>query len=142
MARLFLAALLSLFASASTAQDAGSLALVKRGGDAYVSSGADAALTVWLSGSALEGNPQATSQANLLRQIEAFYGKPESMDVVKQSSTSPRSEIIYFTINYAKGIAYGRFQTYRTKSGQWVATAFKFNTDAIEIFPSSLLTTN
>ena len=139
MARWLMLAVLALFASASQAQDAKSLAVLKRGADAYIAGGADPAIQAWLSGSALEGNPQATSQSNLLRQIEAFYGKPESMDVVRQAAISPRSEVIYFTINYAKGPAYGSFQTYRTKDGTWIATAFKFNTNANDIFPADLL---
>jgi hypothetical protein len=139
MVRFVFTVMLSLFASVSVAQDAGSLALIKRGGDAYLSGGADAAITAWLGGSALEGNTQATSQSNLLRQIEAYYGKPESLDIVKQTPTSPRSEMVYFTINYSKGIAYGRFQTYRTKSGAWISTAFKVNTEAVDIFAASLL---
>ena len=134
-----LTVLLYLFATDCRAQDAESAALIRKGAEAYVSKGAEAAINVWLSGSAVEGNTQATSQSNLLRQIESFYGKPESLDIIKQTPISPRSEMVYFTINYTKGIAYGRFQTYRTKADEWIATSFRVNTEATDIFPTRLL---
>lgn len=142
MARLLFVVLLTFYASVSAAQDPGSLAIVKRGGDVYLNGGADAAINSWFAGSSPEVNALAVSQSNMLRQIEAHYGKPESVDIVQQSPISPRSERIYFTINYAKGIVYAQFEAYRTKEGVWIATAFKFHTVADEVFPSSLLSRN
>ena len=127
------------FSAGAVAQDAGSISLVKRGADAYVAEGPEAAIKAWLAGSGLEGNTQALTQANMLRQIEDYYGKPQGIDVIKRTTVSPRSEIIYFAVNYAKGIAYGRFQTYRTTDGEWISTEFRFHTNANEILPPAIL---
>ncbi|KFN46719.1 hypothetical protein [Arenimonas metalli] len=123
----------------AVAQEANSQALVERGADAYVADGPEAAIKVWIAGSGLEGNTQALTQANMLRQIEDYYGKPQGIDIIKRSRISPRSEIIYFAVNYAKGIAYGRFQAYRKTDGQWISTEFRFHTQANEILPPAVL---
>jgi hypothetical protein len=137
--RLLLLTVLFLFSTGAVAQEAGPLALVERGAESYVTDGPEAAIKTWIAGSALEGNTQALTQANMLRQIEDYYGKPQGIDVIKRTKISPRSEIIYFAVNYEKGIAYGRFQAYRTTEGEWISTEFKFHTQANEILPSSVL---
>ena len=110
--RRFLLALFScsafVFASAFAAEP-GARALVERGLSAYITGGPDAAIKAWLKGSGMEGNTQSLTQANNLRQIEDFYGKPESYDIVKENSISPRSQMIVFSINHVKGIVFGRF---------------------------------
>ncbi|WP_310601483.1 hypothetical protein [Desulfobulbus sp.] len=121
------------------AVEPGAKAFVERGLSAYLTDGPDAAIKAWLKGSGMEGNTQALTQANSLRQIEDFYGKPESYDIVKENTISPRSVMVVFTINHAKGIVFGRFQVYRTKSGEWVATEFKFNTEAAVLLPPEMV---
>lgn len=113
--------------------------LVEAGVKAYVGGGAKDALRVWLKGSALEGNPQALTQANVLTQIEEFYGKPIGLDVVREQEAGPRARVIYFSINFEKGIAFGVLQAYRNPAGLWITTQFNFNTDALKVFPSCLL---
>jgi hypothetical protein len=113
-------------------------ALVESGMSAYLSGDASAAIKAWVKGSALESNTQALSQANFLRQIEDFYGKPQSIDILKEVVLSPRSHLIYFALNYEKGIAYGRLQAYRTGSGAWISTEFRFHTEASQVLPTSL----
>ena len=109
------------------------------GASAYLKDGASAAVTAWLKGSALEGNTQATSQANTLRQIEDFYGKPEGFEVISESTVSPKTTMVLAVINYQKGPLFARFQTYKLSSGLWVATEFKFHTEAAQIFPNTAL---
>lgn len=130
----------AVFASSSSlAAEPGAKALVVRGLSAYITEGPDAAIKAWLKGSGMEGNMQALTQANNLRQIEDFYGKPESYDVVKVNIITPRAEMIVFSINHNKGIVFGRLQAYRTKSGQWVSTEFKFSTDAVAFLPPEMV---
>jgi hypothetical protein len=132
-------AVLFFLSTGAVAQETSSQSLVERGADAYVADGPEAAIKVWIAGSGLEGNTQALTQANMLRQIEDYYGKPQGIDIIKRSRISPRSEIIYFAVNYAKGIAYGRFQAYRKMDGEWISTEFRFHTQANEILPPALL---
>lgn len=129
----------SFLTSSVLAADPGAKALVEHGLSAYLSGGPDAAIKAWLKGSGMEGNTQALTQANSLRQIEDFYGKPESYDIVKENAISPRSQMVVFAINHAKGVVFGRFQAYRTKSGAWVTTEFKFHTEAAAVLPPEMV---
>jgi hypothetical protein len=125
--------------SVSFAQGSTIAALVKKGVDAYVKEDATAAMKAWVGGSALEGNTQAMTQANMLRQVEDFYGKPTGFDVVAEVTLSPRARLLYFAINYNRGALFCRFQAFEAKPGQWVVNEVKFHTEANNIFPSSLL---
>lgn len=125
---------LTTFADSSTATG-----LVESGLSAYLKDGPDAAIKAWLQGSGMEGNTQALTQANNLRQIEDFYGKPESFDIVKENEISPRSRMVIFAINHAKGIVFGRFQAYQVKSGNWVSTELKFHSEAASVLPADIV---
>ena len=130
---------LALVSTPTFSAEQGANALVERGLSAYVAGGPDAAIKAWLKGSGMENNTQSLTQANGLRQIEDFFGKPESYDIIKVNAISPRSEMIVFTINHVKGAVFGRFQAYRTKSGEWVATEFKFHTEAAALLPPDIV---
>ena len=124
--------------SAPTDSSTTARALVENGIKAYKQGAAENAIKVWIKGSALEANPQALTQANSLRQIEDFYGKPVSVDIVKEYEAGPKVRVLYATINYQKGAAFAKFQVYQVPSGQWVSTQFFFHTDAAQIFPPCL----
>lgn len=114
-------------------------AVFANGVQAYMKGGANAAINEWLKGSALEGNPQATSQANSMRTIEDFYGKPEGHEILSESPVSERSVMLLAVINFQKGPVYARFQLYKLATGSWVVTEFKVHTDATQLFPNSAL---
>ena len=136
---LLITALVASSSFGAIAQSQSARALVEDGASAYLKDGATAAINVWLKGSALEGNTQATSQANTLRQIEDFYGKPESYETISESTLSAKSKLVLFVINYQRGPLYARFQVFQLPSGKWVSTEFKFQTEAANIFPAPLL---
>ena len=136
MSKLLAFALLLLAASAQASSTPAGV--VQRGLDAYLKGDAVAAVKGWLEGSALEGNPQASTQANSLRQVEDFYGKPESYQLLGEHQIAERARMIYFAVNYTKGVAFLRFQVYRLASGQWVSTEFRFHTDANQVLPAHL----
>ena len=127
------------FASAAFAQAPSPKAHFEAGARAYLKDGANAAIAEWIKGSALEGNTQATSQANSLRQIEDFYGKPEAFEVLSENKLSERSSLVLAVINYQKGPLYARFQVFKLSSGGWVVTEFKVHTEAAQLFPNSAL---
>ena len=120
------------FAAGKSAQD-----LVESGLKAYAKNDARAAIQIWIKGSGLEGSKNALSQANSLKQIEDYYGKYENYEIVRSHKLSKRSTIILFVMNYSKGITYAKFQAYKTKSNVWVATEFKFHTEAARIWPKA-----
>lgn len=123
----------------SHAQSATARALVEAGAAAYVKDGASAAVRVWLEGSALQGNTQALSEANSLRQVEDFFGKPTGYEVIVDNPIGSRSRMVLFVINYQKGALYARFQAYQTDGGKWVSTEFKFQSEAAKVFPPSVV---
>ena len=123
--------------TASFAANNSAQSLVESGLEAYSKNGARAAIKAWIIGSGLEGSKDALSQANTLKQIEDFYGAFEGSEIVKTHSISNKSAMILFVMHYNKGITYSRFQTYKTKTGQWVATEFKFHTEASQVWPTS-----
>lgn len=136
---LFLVAALGL-PIATFAQPAdGPKAIVERGVSAYLKGDAAAAMREWVKGSFMESNPQAMSQANSLRQIEDFYGKPQGFDLVKESAITPRAKTVYFALNFERGPAFARLNAYRKDDGTWITTSLFFNTEASQVFPSSLL---
>jgi hypothetical protein len=125
---------------ATLAQPAeGARAIVERGMAAYLKGDAAAAMREWVKGTFMESNPQAMSQANSLRQIEDFYGRPQGYDLIKESTVTPRATTLYFTLNYERGIAFARLNAYRKADGAWITTSFFFHTEAAQVFPTSLL---
>jgi len=126
-----------LFATTAHATNKTAEELVINGLTAYQNNDARAAIQTWIKGSGLEGSKEALSQANTIKQIEDFYGAYESYEIVKSHKISKRSTMVLFVMNFNKGITYVRFQVYKTKDGSWVATEFKFHTEASQIWPLS-----
>jgi hypothetical protein len=126
-------------ATSAHAQYTSAAGVFRAGAEVYVKEGATAATQAWVKGSALEGNTQALSQSNMLRQIEDFYGKPVGFEFVAEHPVSPKVQMVYAVIHFAKGPLFCRFQAYEAAPKQWVATEFKFHTEATQVFPFSLL---
>ena len=132
--------LLSFFLFSSTAFATNSPeALVENGLKAYISNGAKAAIVEWIKGSGMDGSTQALSQAGALTQIEAYFGDVEGYEVLGVNEITKRSSMTLFVINYQKGAAYGRFQSYKKSDGTWVVTEFNFNTEAVQAWPSTVV---
>ena len=112
--------------------------VVEAGLKAYKAEGAQAAIKEWAKGSPFENNPQALSNANVLKQIEDLYGSYLGFEPVQVHDVSPGTQIVYFVMNYAKGPLFARFVLFRTGS-QSVVVSFKFHTDVEQVFPLGLL---
>ncbi len=125
---------LSVAQAADTAE-----ALVEEGLATYKKSGAKAAIEAWIKGSSLDGGKEALSQANILRQIEDYYGTLEDYAIIKSNKMSKRTKMILFVMNYNRGVTFGKFQAYQDKNGSWIATQFKFNTNVSLVWPDSMI---
>jgi hypothetical protein len=108
--------------------------IVLAGLDAYKAEGADAAMKAWIKGSPLDGSKDALSQANVLRQIQDFYGSYKTFDLVHTRILSPNIRVIYLSLNYEKGPLFAKFVVYQTVQG-WILTTFTFNTKDELIIP-------
>lgn len=120
------------------AQEQPAASLIKAGVDAYLKEGAAAGLRAWLKGSPAEGNAEALSQANVLKQIEELYGKFEGHDIISNATITSRVNLIYFVLYYEKGVVYCNFEIYKLKQGQWVLGELNFHTKSEKILPEQL----
>ena len=103
--------------------------------ETYKTSGPEEAVRTWIKGSALDGSKDALSQANLLRQIQDYYGTYRTFEIVSARDLSPRTRVIYLVLDFEKGPLFAKFVVYR--SGQaWILAYFNFNTKEELVFPS------
>lgn len=109
--------------------------IILLGLDAYKAEGPEAALKAWVKGGPLEGSKDALSQANVLRQVQDYYGVYKAFDVIRSRNLSPTTRIFYLTMDYEKGPVFAKFVAYRTEQG-WIVTTFTFNTKDDLIVPS------
>jgi hypothetical protein len=104
----------------------------------YQKEGADQLIPNLLIGSPIEGDKTALSQVNLIRQIEAFYGKFISADLFKATDITKTTTLIYFVMNYEKGPLYSSATIFKA-NGKEIVSTFNFHTDIKQIIPSELI---
>ena len=124
--------------SLALAVDSEPLARVEAGFAAYEKGGAQAAITEWVKGSPMEGSKEALSQANLMAQIEVFYGPFQGHSVVQTKQLSASTQILYATFDYQQGPAFAYFLLYRQPGKGWIIPQFKFHTDFVQVWPASV----
>lgn len=112
--------------------------VITKGLTAYMEAGADAAIQAWLVGSPMEGDKDALSQSNILRQIEGFYGKYTGFEVIKQVDVTSSSRLHYIQLSYEKGPVFTYFLTFK-KGDDWIVINFKFHTEPDSIFPAEVV---
>ncbi len=104
----------------------------------YQKEGADHLIPNLLLGSPIEGDKQALSQANLIRQIETFYGKYQKAELFKIVTITQSTTLVYFVMKYEKGPLYGSATVFN-HNGKEVIPTFNFHTDIQNIFPSEII---
>ncbi len=57
--------------------------------ETYKTSGPEEAVRAWIKGSALDGSKDALSQADLLRQIQDYYGTYRTFEIVRNGMDAP-----------------------------------------------------
>jgi hypothetical protein len=132
--------LLSVLCMSSATVYAEAPAVLQAALDAYVEDGAESFLPVLLKGSALEGEKSVLSQANAMSQIEAFYGKPASWEVLATCNITDRIRTTYYIVHYQNGPAFGSLDTYVRADGNEVVTKFQFHTESALILPQADMT--
>ncbi len=110
--------------------------IIVSGLDAYKSDGPEAAIKAWLKGSSLEGSKEAISQANVLREVQDYYGAYKSFDRISTRTITPSIRVLYLSLNFEKGPLFAKFVVYRAESG-WILVNFVFNTKEELILPST-----
>jgi hypothetical protein len=135
---LFLAPLVS-GAQASSSKEKGASEglppIVVLGLEAYKSSGPEEAVRAWIKGGSLDGSKEALSQADVLRQIQEFYGAYRAFEVVSTKDLSPKTRVVYLVLDFERGPLFAKFVVYRSGQG-WILAYFNFNTKEELVFPS------
>lgn len=132
-----LVVLLCLYDTATCSETKAFPQIISNALEKYQKEGADHLIPNLLIGSPIEGDKQALSQANLIRQIEAFYGKYQKAELFKIVTITQSTTLIYFVMKYEKGPLYGSATVFN-HNGKEVITTFNFHTDINNIFPSEI----
>jgi len=110
--------------------------VILAGLQAYKAGGPDNAIAAWVRGSALDGNKEVLSEANMLHSIQGFYGAYHTFDLIGSRQLGARTRVYYLTLDFDKGPVFGKFIVYKADQA-WVLVAFNFNTKD-DVLPSNL----
>ena len=103
--------------------------------EAYIEKGSSKLIPTLLKGSPLEGDKGLIGQENMIAQIEAYYGSPESWEVLANCELTDRIKITYYVVYHKTGPTYGLLQSFKKSNNDEIATSFLFNTEAKQILP-------
>lgn len=110
--------------------------VIVSGLDAYKEKGPEEAVRTWIKDSPIDGSKEALTQANMLRQIQDYYGSYKSFDLISSKGITDRVRVTYLVLNYEKGPLFAKFVTFRSEASTWLLTSFNFNTRPEVILPS------
>jgi hypothetical protein len=96
--------------------------------------GVDAILNGWQRGGLMEGSNKAATQARYFREFSSTLGNYKSYEAIQSKAISQASQVIYLSINFERGVVYGRFLLYRTDKG-WVVQNMDFSERPEAIMP-------
>ena len=100
----------------------------------YKEKGAEKAIVEWLKGSPVEGQKDALSQANLLMQVETYYGQYKNFELINSKDITTTAKIVYIQLNYENGPVFAFFVVFKKGEG-WIITSFQFHTEPSAILP-------
>lgn len=112
--------------------------VLKDGFAAYKNKGSTSAIKTWLKGSPLEGSTAALSQANILNQVQDFYGKYSSYEILRVHPVDARTTMVLGVLDFEKGPLFYKFLLYKTKAGTWIVDFFMFNTEPEKVWPDDM----
>ena len=110
--------------------------LIAEGLTAYKADGPEAAIKVWIKGSAMEKKTEESlAYAKNFEQVGEFYGKYLDYQLIEVKEITNTSRVVIISMNYELGPVYAKFLTYKAKAG-WILVSFDFNTKPEIILPS------
>jgi hypothetical protein len=109
--------------------------IIMSGLNVYKEKGPEAAVKEWIKGSPVEGQKNALSQANVLLQVEAFYGTYKSVELINIKNVTSTAKMVYVQLNYENGPVFAYFVIYNKGDNNWIVTNFQFHTDPASILP-------
>lgn len=113
--------------------------IITAGLNKYKSDGAEAAIKVWIKGSAMEKKmEESISYAKSFEQVGEFYGKYLGYKVIELRKITETSLLVFVSMDYELGPVFAKFLAYK-KEKSWILISFDFNTKPEVILPSLLL---
>jgi hypothetical protein len=110
-------------------------AIIKAGFQSWAKGGGvDAILNGWERGGLMEGSSKAAVQARYFRNFSSTLGNYKSHEFIQSKAIGQASQVIYLSINFERGIVYGRFLMYRTDK-DWVVQNMDFSERPETIMP-------
>jgi hypothetical protein len=88
--------------------------------------GSDATLSFWQKGGLMEGSNKAAREAGYFRSLSRALGNYKSYDLIQSKGVSRTSQVIYLSINFERGVVYGRLLLYQTAK-DWVVQNMDFS---------------
>ena len=113
--------------------------VILSGLQAYKDKGPEDAVRAWIKDSPLDGNKDALTQANNLRQVQDYYGTYRGYEVIGMRELSAKTRIVYLVLDYDKGPLFAKFVIYHADQG-WILTNFLFNTKEEAVLPTTVRT--
>jgi len=112
--------------------------IIKKALEKYEKEGADQLIPNLLKGSPLEGDKQALSQVNVVRQIETFYGKYLNYEPLKVVNLTKSTQLVYYVMNYENGPLFASATVYKNKEKEIIVN-FNYHTEFQQIIPPSFI---
>lgn len=109
--------------------------IINRGFKIYNGSGPKAAIAFWLKGSSFDG----LSQANMLSQVEDYFGSYQGYNLFKSIALGPKSRLYLITINFQKGALFAKFLTYEPEGKTVIVQMLHFNTEVDKVWPPNMV---
>lgn len=110
-------------------------AVIEAGFQAWTKGGGiDAILMAWQRGGLLEGSNKAATEARYFRSLLPTLGNYRSHELIHSKAISRASQIVYLSINFERGVVYGRFLVYRADK-DWVVQNMDFSERPETIMP-------
>ena len=109
--------------------------ILEAGFDSWAKGGGmEAILMGWQRGGLLEGSNKASAQARYLRSLTPVLGTYRSRELIQNKEISRSSRVVYLSINFDRGVIYGRFLIYRTER-DWVVQNMDFSERPEAVMP-------
>jgi hypothetical protein len=96
--------------------------------------GVEAILMSWQRGGLMDGSNKAGTEARLFRALIPALGTYKSYEVIQSKAISQASQVIYLSINFERGVVYGRFLIYRSDK-DWVVQNMDFSERPEAVMP-------
>jgi hypothetical protein len=82
----------------------------------------------------MEGSNKAAVQAGYFRSLSQTLGNYKSHEVIQSNGVSRASQVIYLSLNFERGLVYGRFLLYQTGK-DWVLQNMDFSDRPEAVMP-------